>query len=262
LKNDCVFGIHDFEPDNVHSLSKSLQKAPSQITYSLSPGVTADIDQEVANAKLIASDVNMYRITGDDWDDLADIDPAHFDVAAAMSSFIGADGLHNHGSFPDLDMLPLGRVSIPGDDDMSRAPFHASNLTQAEQKNMMTLWSFARSPLMFGGEVTDLDDATLELLTHPEILTINQRTKANREIFKDEETRIWSAEGEPGGALYVAVFNTAAETRTVDYSFDGFEFSQCNGVDVWTSLDLGSISGISVEVESHGAVALKLTECT
>lgn len=262
LKNDCVFGIHDFIPDNIHSLAKSIQRLPKPITYSSSPGATTDIDQEVLNAEIIASDVNMYRITGDDWDDWGDIDPDHFDAAAAMSSLIAVEGLGGKESFPDLDMLPLGRVSIPGDDDKSRTPFRASNLTQAEQKTLMTLWSIARSPLMFGGDATDLNDdnATMELLTHPEILTINQRTKDNSEVYRDEDTRIWSAKGKGVEALYLAIFNTAEEARTVTYNFDGFD--KCKIEDVWANEDLGwVINLISVEVESHGAVALKLTLC-
>lgn len=46
------------------------------VTYSLSPGPGAT----PAMAKDINGLVNMYRVTGDDWDKWEDVEP-HFDVA-------------------------------------------------------------------------------------------------------------------------------------------------------------------------------------
>lgn len=53
-----------------------LQHLHRPILYSLSPGtsVTPTLAQKVSGL------VNMYRITGDDWDNWADV-VAHFDVS-------------------------------------------------------------------------------------------------------------------------------------------------------------------------------------
>ena len=49
----------------------------------------------------------------------------HFDAAAAFASRIAAvPGLLGAGSFPDLDMLPIGYITNPGDDH--KAPNHWS----------------------------------------------------------------------------------------------------------------------------------------
>uniref|UniRef100_A0A6N2MCK1 Alpha-galactosidase n=1 Tax=Salix viminalis TaxID=40686 RepID=A0A6N2MCK1_SALVM len=61
--------------------------------------------------------VNMYRVTGDDWDTWGDV-AAHFDVSRWIKVFmdfaaankIGAKGLLGR-SWPDLDMLPVGWLS-------------------------------------------------------------------------------------------------------------------------------------------------------
>lgn len=45
----------------------------------------------------------------------------------------------------------------------------------------MTLWSMAKSPLMFGGDVRDLDDPTYKLLTNPILLEIDSFSSNNRE---------------------------------------------------------------------------------
>ena len=45
----------------------------------------------------------------------------------------------------------------------------------------MTLWSMAKSPLMFGGDVRKLDGATYNLLTNPTLLEINSFSLNNME---------------------------------------------------------------------------------
>lgn len=45
----------------------------------------------------------------------------------------------------------------------------------------MTLWSMAKSPLMFGGDVRNLDDTTFSLITNPTLLEINSFSSNNKE---------------------------------------------------------------------------------
>ena len=110
----------------------------------------------------------MYRITGDDWDSWDDIDPSHFDVAAAAATanLIGISGLLERSSYPDLDMLPLGFIAAAGDNH--HFPFKNTSLTRSEQRTQMTLWGMARSPLFFGGDVKKLPNEpfTMSLLTN------------------------------------------------------------------------------------------------
>jgi alpha-galactosidase len=81
-------------------------------------------------------------------------------------------------------MLPLGRLALGARD---------TKFTPDEQQTLMTLWSIARSPLIMGGDLRHLDAATLALLTNPEVMAVNQRSRANRPQRADEGTRIWSA---------------------------------------------------------------------
>lgn len=48
----------------------------------------------------------------------------------------------------------------------------------------MTLWSIAKSPLMFGGDVRKLDDATYNLITNPTLLEINSYSSNNKEVWR------------------------------------------------------------------------------
>jgi alpha-galactosidase len=79
--------------------------------------------------------------------------------------FAGLFGANS--TWPDLDMLPLGRI-MSG----QKPPLRESNLTADEQRMVMTLWSATGAPLVFGGRLPLLpseEQTTLALLTNPEV---------------------------------------------------------------------------------------------
>ncbi|CAL1359974.1 unnamed protein product [Linum trigynum] len=74
----------------------------------------------------------------------------------------------------------------------------ASRLTLDEQRTQMTLWSMAKSPLMFGGDVRKLyENATFDIITNPTLLEINHFSSNNSEVHlaSGDETRAWIASG-------------------------------------------------------------------
>ncbi|GLJ05273.1 hypothetical protein SUGI_0015090 [Cryptomeria japonica] len=174
VKHDCVFG-DDLNVDEISTVSEILRALERPVLYSLSPGTHATPDM----AMKISNLVNMYRVTGDDWDTWRDVQ-SHFDVSRgfASSGLIGAQGLLGK-SWPDLDMLPLGWLTDPG---VNQGPHRYCSLTQEEQKTQMTLWSMAKSPLMFGGDLRNIDDITMSLITNPTLLAINTYSTNNKEF--------------------------------------------------------------------------------
>ncbi|KAJ6680698.1 ALPHA-GALACTOSIDASE [Salix purpurea] len=80
VKHDCVFG-NDLDVDEITFVSEVLQKLNRPILYSVSPGVIPTPVME----KDISGLVNMYRVTGDDWDTWGDV-AAHFDVSSSSTS--------------------------------------------------------------------------------------------------------------------------------------------------------------------------------
>ncbi|KAK4429763.1 putative alpha-galactosidase [Sesamum alatum] len=174
VKNDCVFGA-DFDLGEISYISKVLTELNRPILYSLSPGTSVT----PAMARDVNSLVNMYRITGDDWDTWGDV-AAHFDISRDFSAanMIGAKGLRGK-SWPDLDMLPFGWLTDQGSNE---GPHRKCNLNLDEQRSQITLWSMAKSPLMFGGDMRRLDDATFSLLTNPTLLEINSFSSNNKEF--------------------------------------------------------------------------------
>ncbi|KAK6160287.1 hypothetical protein DH2020_003668 [Rehmannia glutinosa] len=124
VKHDCVFG-EDLDLDEI---SYVLTELNHPILYSLSPGTSVT----PAMARDVSGLVNMYRITGDDWDTWGDV-AAHFDITRDFSAanMVGAKGLRGK-SWPDLDMLPLGWLTDPGSNE---GPHRKCNLTLDEQRS-------------------------------------------------------------------------------------------------------------------------------
>ncbi|KAJ6809338.1 uncharacterized protein M6B38_160205 [Iris pallida] len=174
VKLDCVFG-DDMSSREIITVSKLLKELDRPVVFSLSPGSHASPSMAAA----IVNYVNMYRVTGDDWDTWEDV-AAHFDVARdfAAAKMIGAQGL-NGRSWPDLDMLPLGWLTDPG---VRQGPHRKCKLTKDEQKTQMTLWAMVKSPLMFGGDLRNIDRTTFGLITNRKLLDINSHSENNMEF--------------------------------------------------------------------------------
>ncbi|PIA51625.1 hypothetical protein AQUCO_01100466v1 [Aquilegia coerulea] len=174
VKHDCIFG-DDLNVNEITIVSEVLKELNRPILYSLSPGTSATPTM----AKDVSALVNMYRITGDDWDSWGDV-AAHFNVSRdfAAAHMIGDKGLRGT-SWPDLDMLPIGWLTDPGSND---GPHRKSKLNLDEQRTQMTLWSMAKSPLMFGGDLRKLDSITYGIIANPTLLEINSFSMNNREF--------------------------------------------------------------------------------
>ncbi len=278
VKNDCVF--RSGRVDEIRAQAASIERVAAHrpIVYSLSPGQSSAFDEELAKADAIADVVHMYRITDDDWDSWATLE-VHFDAAAAFASRIGGAGLMGGRSFPDLDMLPIGFVAAPGDEHT--APDHWSHLTRDEQRLQMTLWSIARSPLFFGGDVTALRlpgnanaSFVLTLLTNPSVLALNAHSRDNREAAHEGPLRVWTATLDaPDGAFAAAFFNTAAEARPAGGAIAVREvlgaaadaYRACDVLDMWSGAALGTLDVAEgsmlrvAPIAAHGARLVQLS---
>ncbi|CAK9312395.1 unnamed protein product [Citrullus colocynthis] len=188
VKHDCIFG-DDLDLDEITFVSDVLKQLSSTIVYSLSPGTSVT----PAMAKAVSGLANMYRITGDDWDTWNDI-ASHFDVTRDFSTanMIGIAGLLGK-SWPDLDMLPLGWLTDPGSNN---GPHRTTNLNINEQRTQMTLWSMSKSPIMYGGDLRNIDNSTFSIITNPTLLEINSFSSNNMEFLKITTTKVSNSRGQ------------------------------------------------------------------
>ena len=82
----------------------------------------------------------------------------------------------------------------------------------------MTLWCIARSPLILGADMTRMDEFTLDLLTNSEALAVNQNSIHNRQLSRDNDLIVWTADVPGSKDRYVAFFNAQGNSDPFDLS--------------------------------------------
>eukprot|EP01121_Diplochlamys_sp_Union-15-3_P008291 TRINITY_DN2195_c0_g1_i3.p1 TRINITY_DN2195_c0_g1~~TRINITY_DN2195_c0_g1_i3.p1 ORF type:complete len:194 (-),score=15.62 TRINITY_DN2195_c0_g1_i3:30-611(-) len=165
-----------------------------------------------------------------------------------------ASGEHGE-SWPDGDMLPLG-VLVNG---------HRTSLSEDEQLSLFSLWCIFRNPLIFGGNLLELDEFTMSILSNPEVISINQASSNNRQLWANKVPNVqaWAASGTLN-STYVALFNLGETTSSFQFSFADVDLTgnSCFVRDLWLHKDLGQSTGsISVSINSHGVKLFQLMRC-
>lgn len=248
IKADDMFG---FGPNGDHSseieaLGKSITKYKRPIVLSLSPGTRDD-----SKGDFLETHAQMWRISGDFWDRWVDL-KNQFPRFNTWNKWV------KPGHWPDGDMLPLGHIGIRAE----RGDPRMSLLTHDEQITLMSLWSIARSPLMFGGHLPDNDEFTLSLLTNDEVLAVDQKASMSKQLFSNGNQVAWMAEMPGTKAKYVAVFNTgdgAEEKVQVNWADLGLP-ANCTVRDLWAHKDLGAAKdGRAFDVKPHASGFYRVT---
>jgi hypothetical protein len=195
IKCDDISRPYDkVQKAEVEALRNAIDKTGRPIVLSLSPGATP-----ISAGEHVMNHANMWRITDDFWDKWGLLQ-AMFERLDVWTPYRDA------GHFPDADMLPIGII------DFKRP----TNFTKNEQYTLMSLWAIGRSPLIFGGDMTKLDDFTREMLTNPEMLKVNQESTNNRQVSRKNNLVVWTANVPDRKDKYVAFFNAQSKDDNID----------------------------------------------
>jgi hypothetical protein len=180
-----------YHKDEIEMVRNAIDQCGRPIVLSLSPGPTP-----LEDAEHVSTHANMWRIIGDFWDNWTQLEE-HFSLFEKWIPYM------RPRHWPDGDMLPLGRIGIRAEQGDPRM----TNFTKDEQITLMSLFLICRSPLMFGGNLPDNDQFTLDLITNGEALSVLQKSRNNRLLFDNGDRIAWLADGVDSGSTYVALFN-------------------------------------------------------
>lgn len=233
----------------IEMLRKAIDNCGRDMVLSLSPGPA-----HIENAEHLAKHANMWRMTGDFWDQW---DKLHdmFNRCYTWQDHVG------NGRWPDCDMLPLGRLA-------KNAPCHGgadryTNFTKPEQITMMTLWGIFRSPLMFGGNMPENDEWTLSLLTNEEYMHMHKSSYGAHQLVRKEKngkgTIVWVSNGRK--CKYIAVFNTDDKERNISVDLKEILMpdTNYNAYDIWAKENAGKVKNtLKATVAPHGARLYKV----
>jgi alpha-galactosidase len=229
----------------IAAVRSAIDRCGRPMILSLSPGETP-----LAAAADVAQRANMWRISDDFWDTWQ----------LLLEQFVRLRNWNPYrraGNWPDADMLPLGTL------EMGR---RKTRFTPDEQVTLLTLWSIARSPLIIGGDLRKLDDATCSLLTNDEVLAVNQASRDNREVFFRDGQSAWAAMHPDNDDLYLALFNLrdpkpdiVAAPVPIDLALLGLK-GTVRVRDLWGRRELVPVQDmISPTIPCHGAGLYRLS---
>ncbi|HEY2858921.1 MAG TPA: glycoside hydrolase family 27 protein [Terracidiphilus sp.] len=262
IKVDCI-SDRPFRPTEIRQIAEAIRKTGRPIVLSLSPGPTS-----LDNADYVAKYSQMWRITDDHWDYWMAKDKGQgsefpfglkeeFDRIASWNKHV------KPGAWPDPDMLPLGSLTPhPGFGDP-----RASRYTPDEERSEFTLWAISRSPLIFGGNLTKLDDFTRSLLTNKDVLDINQRAVESGPVLIPGKAGLpsgwhaWSARTkEPNGKTYIALFNASDNKSQWEISWTAFHLSNKDHAlyDLYSRKEIPAVYEFRIELPPHGCALYRV----
>jgi len=218
-----------YHKEEIELIRNAIDNSGREIVLSTSPGETP-----VASANHVSEHANMWRMVNDVWDKWDDL--THLmKVSKDWYPYIG------NGTWPDCDMIPLGRISIRGE----RGSDRMTRLTKDEQYSLMTFFTIFKSPLFFGGDLPSNDDFTLSLLTNAEVLKVHQLGTDVKQIRNTSKEVIISATNKENTHKYLAVFNIDDnEPQTIEIDLDSIGINKLKTVkNLW--------SGVTSKVEER-----------
>ncbi len=236
IKADDMTTIADVE-----GVSKAIRKTKRPMIFSVCP---ENIPQDV-----LQKHTHMARTGADFWD-VWEMLKRGFPIAArAMKD-------KREGYYPDLDMLPIGKLGIglsyKGPDA------RISNFSKGEVRVLMSLYYISKMPLMIGGNLPETDPFTLSILQNQEALQVNKVGKNNRQIKFKNAHIIWAADGPKEEEKYVAFFNQWESKTPIKPSVTWKELGLKNATyivrDLWNHKDIGEFTdGFSAPIPAHDA---------
>ncbi len=234
-----------YHQPEIELIRRAIDKTGRPIVLSTSPGETpAD------KADHVAAHANMWRMVDDVWDVWKDV-PHLIKVAQQWYAYI------KPGTWPDCDMIPLGRISIRGE----RGKDRQSRLTRDEQYSLLTFFTIFKSPLMFGGDMPSLDSFTQQLLTNKAVLKMHRESTGVRQLFQQDGRTAITAYNPGTRERYLALFNLSddKEPQKITVNLADLHLKKAKIKDMWNGEELGKVKKeISVKLAPHACVLLSL----
>lgn len=236
-----------YHADEIELIRKAIDNCGRPIVLSTSPGATP-----IDAAEHVSTHANMWRMVNDVWDSWWHIDHL-FEIIPDWYPYIKS------GTWPDCDMIPLGRLSVRGE----RGDDRMTALSKDEQYTLMTLFTIFRSPLFFGGDLPSNDDFTLSLLSNKAVLKMHAESSDVHELFRDEEKIAITSVNKNTEESYLAVFNISDESvqqievRLSDMGFIG----EVVITNMWTGEEVGTFKELfTQELAPHASVLFSIVE--
>ena len=228
-----------------------------------------EIIDSVANKHI---DINVCRWrypgtwvknVGSSWRISGDIRPNWKFIWKMIEKNLYLSAYAGDGSYNDMDMLVVGYNG--GKDSPFWEDSYSSGfgLTYAEEEAHFTMWCALSSPLLIGCDLTYIPQETIDIITNPELIAINQDRLGLQShiIWHDGKGYVFAKDIEKlhGGVRAITLFNPTDSpiTFTVPSDLMGFN-GQVAVRDLNAHKDLGNLDHIEFTMPAHSAKLLRV----
>lgn len=217
-------------PEEIKGIANAIEQCERTIVYSLSPGGSVDPDHIEA-----FKTAHMLRVTPDIWDEQKGIDEC-------FEAWRKWQGKEEPGFWIDMDMIPFGQLQLmnPKPEGVSGHESKSeltkmmdsgalermellsgkgftrwSKFTEDQMYTFITLRALSASPLMMGGDLPSLDDFSLKLITHEEIIACNQNGVMGSLKYEDQGIEVWNTPEKKSNKGWIGIFNRTELTKSI-----------------------------------------------
>ena len=177
-----------------------------------------------------------------------------FDVAVKNSEH-GAYSKPGEWNDPDYIQIGfIGNANGMGKPELTKMP-------PAMQYAYMSLWSLMAAPLIYSGDMANLDEFTLNVLCNPEVIEVNQDPLGECGlIIKQSEDVFLMVKNLVDGSKALGLFNRGKQTTEVTADWKSLQLSGKLAVrDLWHQKDLGKFQEkFTAQVPAQGVVMVKI----
>ena len=145
------------------------------------------------------------------------------------------------GAWNDPDYILIGWVG----DSRGMGVGQPTTLTGEEQYAYMSMWSLMAAPLIFSGDMTRLDEFTLNVLCNAEVIAIDQDPLgAQARIVRHTAEDLVLAKPLEDGSLAIGLFNLGEVERTIQVTWKELKIAGPHSArDLWRQTEIGVSDG-------------------
>jgi len=194
---------------------------------------------------------NCWRTSGDLGFELDKI----FDIAINNSKI---RQYNKPGEWNDPDYIQIGWI---GNANKMGIP-ELTPMPSAMQYAYMSLWSLLAAPLIYSGDMSKLDELTLNILCNPEVIDVNQDPLGESGLVIEKTKDCFlMVKNLVDGSKAVGLFNRGKEATEVVCDWSDLHLSGKQSVrDLWRQRELGIFTNkITAKVPAQGVVMIKIS---
>lgn len=163
------------------------------------------------------------------------------------------------GAWNDPDYIQIGWIGSAHSGGLPEpCPMNGN-----EQYAYMSLWALMAAPLFYSGDMTKLDDFTLNVLCNPEVIEVNQDPLGQgAEVMPLSENGFMMVKDLEDGSKAIGLFNRGEFPLELAAAWPVIGIKGPHVArDLWRQRDIGLIDrSLSIKVPRHGVMLLKLTK--